>query len=207
MLLIKNWWFDAHDPPLTVSTTVKTGHSKTMGLFDQVLAAVNNPDQQASPDQLGNIVNVMQQLASSKGADASTTPAVMSVVGQFVRSSLQEKRQTIGVQQTEALVDRYSGMAANPSAVSALFSPAQQEQLANAVAQKTGLDANLILSMLPLAIPVILNFLKSGASKSGSPATQASGSNSVLSAFLDSDGDRDVDLGDALSLASRFLNR
>ena len=58
--------------------------------------------------------------------------------------------------------------------------------------------------MLPTLIPLVLKFLQSGATQS---AGQGSVDNTVLNRFLDSDGDGDVDISDALSLAKGFLNR
>jgi hypothetical protein len=176
-----------------------------MGLFDQVINAINDPNQQASTDQIGQIIGVVQQLASSKGVDPSVAQTVTSVVGNYVRSSLKQQQAAGGTQQISAILDQFSGTQANPAAVQALFSPQQQQHIAQDAAQKTGLNADTIQSMLPLIIPVILNLLQSGrqaGAASGSPA-----GNSVLNSFLDSDSDGDVDIGDALSFASRFLNR
>jgi hypothetical protein len=55
---------------------------------------------------------------------------------------------------------------------------------------------------LPLLIPVVLKFLQQGNTKQ-----TGAGRNSVLSTFLDSDGDGDTDIGDAMSIAGRFLNQ
>lgn len=174
-----------------------------MGLFDQVVGALNNPNQQASTDQLSTILNVAQQLTGSKGAGGDSTQALMSVVGQYVRSSLQQTSQAQGRSQAEALVERFAGTGANADALGALFSPQQQQQLTEMAAQKTGLNASTIQSMLPVLVPLALNFLKTGASTQGATGEN----NSVLNSFLDSDGDGDVDMGDALSMASRFLNK
>lgn len=173
-----------------------------MGLFDQVLGAINDPNQQASTDQIGNILGAVQQMASSKGIDPSAAQTVTSVVGNYVRSALQQQRTNGGHEQVANIIDQFSGTQANPAAVQALFNPEQQQQIAQVASQKTGLNANTILAMLPALIPAILNLLQSGKQTSAS-----SGGNSVLSSFLDSDADGDVDVGDAISLASRFLNR
>ncbi|MCU0536946.1 MAG: DUF937 domain-containing protein [Hydrococcus sp. Prado102] len=175
-----------------------------MGLFDQVLSAIENPDRQANPDQLGQILGTVQQLASSKGIDPSVTQTVTSVVGQYVRSALQQQRTTGGNEQIANLIEQFSGTGANPAAVEALFSPQQQQQISQDAASKTGLNADTIKSMLPVLTPIILNLLRSG-KQTGTAS--GSSSNSVLNSFLDSDADGDVDIGDALSFAGRFLNR
>jgi hypothetical protein len=176
-----------------------------MGLFDQIVSAIDNPNQQANPSQLGGIINTVQQLSSAQGVDSSTTQTLLSSVGGYVRSALQQQAAG-GRSNAEAIVNQYSGTSPNAAAVQALFSPAQQQQVAQATSQKTGINAEIIVAMLPTLIPIVLQLLQSGASNQGSQAA-GGGSNSVLNTFLDSDGDRDVDIGDAISLASRFLNR
>lgn len=176
-----------------------------MGLFDQVLSALDNPSQQANTDQIGQILGTVQQLASSKGIDSSATQTVTSVVGQYVRSALQQKRTAGGNEQIANIIEQFSGTGANPAAVEALFSTQQQQQISQDAASKTGLNADTIKSMLPVLTPVILNLLQSG--KQTGNASSSSSSNSVLNSFLDSDADGDVDIGDALSFAGRFLNR
>ncbi|MEL6225015.1 MAG: DUF937 domain-containing protein [Cyanobacteria bacterium J06627_8] len=175
-----------------------------MGLFDQVVGALNNPNQQASTDQLSSIVNVATQLVGNQPAETnSSTQALMSVVGQYVRSSLQETSQNQGRSQAASLVEQFAGTNPSANALQALLSPQKQQQLVNVASQKTGIDASQIQSMLPVLIPLALNLLKTGANKQS--AVQSN--NSVLDAFLDSDGDGDVDLGDAMSMAGRFLSR
>lgn len=177
-----------------------------MGLFDQILGAVNNPQQQASPDQLGTILNTVQQLSGRQGLDASTTQTALSVVGGYVRSALQQQRAAGGTAQAEAIVNRYGSTNPNPGAMDALFNPSQQQQVAQAVSQRTGINANQVLALLPILIPIVLNLLKQGSQTPNAPAANATG-NPVLNGFLDADGDGDVDVGDAMSMAGRFLNQ
>ena len=167
-----------------------------MGLFDQIISAIDDPNTQASTDQLGSIMNTVQQLGGSQGGSTDATQAAMAVVGKYVRSSLAQQ----GGGQAENIVSQFSGTGANASAVSALFSGGQQQQIIREIAERTGLDAGMITSMLPVLVPLVLNLLNSG-SQTG--ATQQGG-NTVLNAFLDSDGDGDVDISDAIGMAGRF---
>jgi len=175
-----------------------------MGLFDQILGAIENPNQQANPSQIGSIVNVVEQLASTHNVDSSTTQAVMSVVGGYVRSALQQQA-TTGVAQPAATVEQYGSTDPSMAAVQALFTPQQQQQVAQEVAQKTGLNLGTIEAMLPVIVPIVLNLLKTGASNQSAGSTQSS--NSVLSSFLDADSNGAVDIGDAISIAGQFLNQ
>ncbi|MBE9008118.1 DUF937 domain-containing protein [Fortiea sp. LEGE XX443] len=174
-----------------------------MGLFDQILGAVSNPNQQGSLGQLGGIINTVQQLSDRTGADSSTVQSVLGIVGNYVRSSLREKQATGGEAEAQALVNQYAGTSPNPQAVNSLFSVGMQQQVADVVSQRTGLDAGTIQQLLPLIVPVVLNFLQSGANSQN----PQSSSNSVLSSFLDADRDGDVDIADAIRLASQYLGK
>ncbi|AFY56373.1 Bacterial protein of unknown function (DUF937) [Rivularia sp. PCC 7116] len=174
-----------------------------MGLFDQVLNAVNNPETLGSMDDIGGILNTVQQLSGNAGTNSSTMQSAMSVVGNFVRSSLQQKRVNEGEQQAQSIVDQFSGTSPNSQAVNTLFSGAMQQQVVQEIAQRTGLDMTKAQQMLPMLVPLVLQFLQSG---TNSQNRQSSG-NSVLNSFLDADGDGDVDISDAMGMASRYLGR
>jgi hypothetical protein len=176
-----------------------------MGLFDQILSAVSNPDQQASPDQLSSILGVAQQMAGGQGMDSGATQAVMSILGGHVRSALQNQASQGGTD-PQSLVNQFAGLASNPAAVQALFSMGQQNQVVNDISQRTGLNSGAIQAMLPVLVPLVLQFLQGGASNNQA-AVQSGGGNPVLNAFLDGDRDGDVDIGDAMQLAGQFLSQ
>ena len=171
-----------------------------MGLFDQVVNALNNPDQEASSDQLSSILGVVGQLSGNQGLDSNSTQQLLTVVGQHVRGALQEKRQVGGQGLAESLVTQFSGTQANPEAVQNLFSQREQAETVQDAANKTGIDPQKIQALLPLLIPVVLKFLQQGNTKQ-----TGQGSNTVIATFLDSDNDGDFDIGDAMSVAGRFL--
>ena len=174
-----------------------------MGLFDQILGAVANPNQQGSLGQLGSIMNTVDQLSNRTGTDPSTMQSVLSVVGSQVRSALQQKQATQGNDAVQSIVNQFAGTSPNPQAVDSVFAPGIQQQVAEIVAQRTGLDAGMVQQILPLVVPVVLNFLQSGANAQN----PQSGGNSVLNSFLDADNDGDVDIADAMQLASRHLRQ
>jgi hypothetical protein len=143
-------------------------------------------------DNLVNIATTVKQLGNGVGADSSTMESVLSVVGKQIQSSLQAKQATEGSEAVQELVNQFAGTSANFEAVSSLFSPDSQAQLAEEATQGTNLDVNKIQQLLPTLIPLVFSFLQSG----GSP---------LLNKFLDADGDGDVDIADAIKLASKFL--
>lgn len=170
-----------------------------MGLFDQIVSAIDNPALQANTGQLGDILNTVQQLNQKQGMNDSSTQAVMSLLGNHVRSALKSQPQD----QAQTLVNRYSGTNANNEAVNALFPPAQQQQIAQQISQRTGLNSNTIQGLFPILVPIVLNLLHSGTPQTNSQQ----GSNPVLNQFLDSDGDGDVDVADALRMAGNFMGQ
>lgn len=174
-----------------------------MGLFDQVVNAINSSNQEGSSGQLATILSTIQQVSDSYGAEPSTVQSLLSIVGNSVRSSLQDKRNTDGYEQAQAFVNQNSGTYPNPQAVHNLFSPNQVENLAQFAAQQTGLNMGTIQQMLPILVPLVLNLLQTG-SQTQNPQ---GGANPVLNAFLDADRDGDVDVSDAIGLASRYFSR
>lgn len=174
-----------------------------MGLFDQIINAIDSQDQQGSTSGLANNLNTMQQLSNSYGADSSTMQSALSIVGNYVRGALQQKRSRGGADEAQNIVNQYSGNYPNPQAVNSLFSGGQVAQIAAEVAARTGLNAGTIQQMLPILVPIVLNLLQSG-TRTHNPQ---GGANPVLNAFLDADRDGDVDIADAMQLASRHLGR
>ncbi|MBT9311646.1 DUF937 domain-containing protein [Leptothoe kymatousa] len=170
-----------------------------MGIFDQVMGAIQDPNREASFGQLGQLVSMAQQVAQANNANSSTTQQAASVVGGFVQSALREKQQSQGLDAVLDLVQQ--GTTDGAGVLPKLFSPDQQGNVAAAVAQKTGLDAAQVQAMLPMVIPIVMKFLNQGSAK---PGSQAQG-NPLVTAFLDGDGDGDVDMGDMLKMAGKFL--
>lgn len=171
-----------------------------MGLFFDVLSAINNPNQQASVSQLESITSSIQQMASTQGLDAAKTQSVLSALGSVLRPTLAQQQGVMGGNQLEDLLGRV-GTGTNSAAIASLLPPQIQQQLVQNVAQKTGISPNLLQSMLPTLIPAVLGLLGMGATKPGT-----SGGNPLLDAFLDGDRDGNTNLGDVFKFASRFLN-
>lgn len=172
-----------------------------MGLFDQIVGAINNPNQEASGSQLSNILGTVQQLSNSMGVDSSKTQTVMSILGGYVRSALQQKRAESGTESAQQIVNQFAGTNPNFEAVQALFSIPQINDIVQTISERTGFEPSQLQNLLPTLVPIILNLLKTGNNtENPNPA-----SNNVLNSFLDADGDGDVDISDAIGMVSRFL--
>jgi uncharacterized protein YidB (DUF937 family) len=182
-----------------------------MGLFFDVLSAINNPNQQASIEGLSSMASAVQQLAGQNGLDPSTTQSLLSAVGGALGPVLKQQAASVGgASQLSGLIGQFAG--ANPmgqgsggnfsmAGLQSMIPAEMQEQIINGIAQKTGVDAATIQNMLPSMLPIVMDFLNMG-----SPTPGTRGGNPLLNAFLDSDGDGNTDLGDVMKFAGRFLN-
>ena len=173
-----------------------------MSIFNQILSAIDNPEQEASTSQLGSILDTVQQLSRSSQTNPDAIQSAMSIVGNYTKSALQQKRSNGNISQVNQLVNQFGGTQASPQVLSALFSNSQLQDMIGQISSRTGLNSKTIVSLLPILVPLVLNLLKTG-NKRGN----VQGQNPVVSGFLDSDGDGDVDLNDAMRMASRYLGR
>lgn len=169
-----------------------------MGLFDQVMQAIDDPNRLASTNDIGQVAKTVQQLSQQTNASPSGMQQAVSIVGKFVRSSLQETRSQQGNAAAQTLVER--GSESGTAVLGQLFSGGQQQQIAQTVSDRTGLNASQVQTLLPALIPVVMRLLNSGNTRNPGELN-----NNVLSSFLDSDGDGDTDMGDMLGMASRFI--
>ena len=196
-----------------------------MGLVFDILSSINNPQQQGSVDQLSTLLGGVSKLAATQGLDANGTQSLLSNVGGVVRSLLKDKAAKTGTGDLENLIGQAASdnvlgnlvgqlaggtgvgnllgkVLGGNAALESLFPDGVQEQISQTVAQRSGLGPSVIKSLLPALLPIVLGLLKMGSGKQGGLPTK----NGILNAFLDSDRDGDVDLGDAFKFGMRFLN-
>jgi hypothetical protein len=172
-----------------------------MGLFFDVLTAINNPNQQASVEQLGSLTNEIQQVAGKFGLDAAKTQSVVSAIGSQLRPALQQQSTSGNPLDLGSLIGQVTGGGSNLGALQSMIPPQAQQLLLQGISAKTGLSASSAEGLLPSLLPTVMKFLNLGA-----PTPGSIGTNPLLTGFLDSDKDGDVDLGDVLKFATRFLN-
>ena len=172
-----------------------------MSLFFDALSAINNPHQQASISHLETMTSAVQKIAGEHGIPSNQMSTILSAVGTAVLPALQQKAAGGGGGNPleQMMGGALGGMLGNAALQNLL--PAQaQNQLVEGLAQKTGLNASMLQSMVPALIPVVMGFLNMGANKPGQPS-----GNPLLSAFLGGD-QGGADLGNVLTMANRFLN-
>jgi hypothetical protein len=187
-----------------------------MGVFFELLSAINNPQQKASIDQLSQVSNTIQQLTKSNGINPTMAESMMSLVGGHLRSALQQQGSVENSPQSSNLIGlvadgenflgkaigQLGGGSSNFAAIQSLIPPQIQQQMIQGLIQKTGLSASVAQSILPTLLPTVFNLLQMGANKSGTQGAN----NPVLNAFLDSNNSGGADLGDVLKFTNRFLN-
>lgn len=171
-----------------------------MSLFFDVLSAINNPNQQGNVEQLGSVVDSLQQLASHQGLAMEQMTAMLDSLGEALQPVLQDQASALGVGPLEGLLTKLSGSGSLGLLQVAIPRPIQQE-IIQAVAKQTGLQADRIQAMLPQLIPAIMGLLAMGSAKPGT-----SGQNGLLSAFLEGAPGQGTDLGTVIKFADRFLN-
>ena len=187
---------------LIPSVTIQNYQASNMGIFNQILDAIDSPEREASNNQLGSILDTVQQLSGNYQTNPSAVQSAMSIVGNYTKSALQQQRNQGGTSQVNQMLGQFGGTQASPQVLSSLFGSSQLQSMITQITGRTGLNARTVQSMLPILVPLVLNLLRTGNNKNN-----VQSGNPVLNSFLDSDGDGDVDISDMMSMASRHLGR
>ena len=176
-------------------------------MFFEVLSVINDPNRQASIEQLSQVQASVQKLAKSQDLETDQMQSMMTALGGSLRTILQQQQSQLSTGNSlTSILDQLTDTDTDTDTTAALESlipPQLQQQMAQVVAQKTGMNADTIQSLLPQLLPVVMELLNMGASK---PGSSDGDTNPLVAAFLDSDRDGDADLGNVMKLVDRFLN-
>jgi hypothetical protein len=175
--------------------------TKTMGMFFDVLSAINNPNLQGNVPQLEASVDAVQEFAAKNNLPPFAMQTMMSTVGSLLQENIRQQA-GMGLPQLTQLLRQDGGTPGNVAALQTLFPPQLQQQIVPVLAQKTGLSPALIQAALPTVMPAVMNLLKMGNPKPGTTTA----ANPLLTMFLDGDRDGDTDLGDVFKFANRFIH-
>jgi uncharacterized protein YidB (DUF937 family) len=188
-----------------------------MNLFDTVLASLNDPSRATQMSDLEN-------LSSAFGTGGSSTNQIASLLGGFLKPMLREQQTVAGPQGVDSLLQQLKQSAHSPDQLRQVLGAQRMDQMVGRAEQTTGLNANTILRLLPIVLPALIALLQSGrpaaaaaadtpaevppSPGAGTPGAQTGAqTNPILSQFLDSDGDGDVDMQDVVRLTSVFLRK
>ncbi|MEI6379436.1 MAG: DUF937 domain-containing protein [Cyanobacteriota bacterium ELA615] len=172
-----------------------------MGLIFDVLSAINDPKKVASVESLGGIYDGIQQLAGNHGLNSAATQSIVSSVGDQLRTSLQKQATGGNAVDIAGLIGKFATGSSTGASLQSLIPDSAQQLLLKGMTDKLGLSSTGALGLVGSLAPLLLKFLNLGSS------SQGVGSNPILTTFLDSNHDGNVDLGDALKFAGRFLTR
>ena len=162
-----------------------------MSLLENIVGAVSKS---ASSGAGGFDLSALAGLASQTGASQSTLTSALSLVGSYLAKSLKDKKAE--GEDPEALMEKFSGSEPSESAVNSIFSNDQKAELSGKLEEKGILSGN-VGQVLAALVPIGLQVLKS--------MNQEGSGSDMLKGFLDADGDGDLDLSDAMSIASKFM--
>ncbi|MEM9219661.1 MAG: DUF937 domain-containing protein [Cyanobacteria bacterium P01_F01_bin.150] len=165
-----------------------------MGLFFEVLSAINNPKQDASIQQLSQITNSVQQLAQQNEVEPDAMQSVMTNLGPMVGPLL---KQQMGGNGAGNMVGNLMNMATGGGGMGALASMITP-QMMQSLGQQSGVDAGKLQSLLPGLLPIVMQVMNMGNDSGGS-------GNPILSAFLGG-SKGGADLGSMMKFANRFMN-
>lgn len=169
-----------------------------MGLLQELEAAIQSPDQTASPDQLSNILETVQKAVVAQGINPEAVQKLLSELGSQLRPIFQKLDQADNL--NPVIEATPATQPATQSQLDSLIKPEDQSKIIKDIASKTGIDASALHNLLPTLLPAVIGMLGMGAS-----TLKGISKNPILRTFLDADKDGDVDLGDVFIHARKFV--
>lgn len=176
-----------------------------MSLFDIVSNAIANPAQRTQPGDLSGLLQGLQSLSAAQGANPSDLQSLVAILGKHVKSGLREIDRSPTPESAEDVVSKVASQPeAHPDMIQKVLGSTGVDRVASEASQKSGLSMQTVMALLPVVLPMVMKLLNSGGATAGAAQAPGGQGNSILSGFLDSDNDGDVDLQDVMRLASRF---
>lgn len=171
-----------------------------MSFFQTILDSIENPNHAGSQQDLSGLLNVAQALPLGQGGQQNLQP-ILGVLGAHLQDVLNQQQNSgqAAVQQT---VTNLSQPGVGVQQVQNLFGQERFNGLIDEISQRTGLNSQLVLGLLPMLIPVLMKLLATGNHQSDPQAP-----NPVLNNFLGTSQNGGALLTEAFQLASRFLQR
>jgi hypothetical protein len=174
-----------------------------MSFFQTILDSIENPNHAGSQQDLSGLLNLAHALplGQGQGAQQNLQP-ILGVLGAHLQDALGQQQQSNGQAAVQQTVTNLSQPGIGLQELENLFGQERFNGLINEISQRTGLNSELIMGLLPMLIPVLMKLLATG-----NHQTDPEASNPVLNHFLGSGQDGGALLTEAFQLASRFLQR
>jgi len=174
-----------------------------MSFFQTILDSIENPNYAGSQQDLSGLLNLAQALPLGQGHGAQQNlQPILGVLGTHLQDALSQQQQNNGQAAVQQTVANLSQPGIGLQELENLFGQERFKGLINEVSQRTGLNSELIMGLLPMLIPVLMKLLASG-----NHQTDPEAPNPVLNHFLGSGQNGGALLTETFELASRFLQR
>ncbi|MGX9417587.1 DUF937 domain-containing protein [Vibrio sp. RC27] len=166
--------------------------------------------------QSGLDENLISSIAEKTGIDAGSLPSLISEVAPQLLEGA--KANLAGEGDSSDLISMISNtslddVVSNPSSlldmdtsgmIGQLFSSGNQDEVVNAMSEKSGFDASSISALLPMLAPVVMGALNKQTNLGDTDTSDTNGVTSMLTNMLDQDGDGSV-ADDLLGMAKKFF--
>jgi hypothetical protein len=169
-----------------------------MSLFQTILDSVANPQHAGTNADLGGLANLAQLIP---GAGQNLQP-ILGAVGEHVQDALSEQQQAGGHAAAQQTVNNLAqSQSVGVPEIQNFLGQDRFNSLVDTVSQRTGMSSQMILTLLPMLIPVVMRLLATGTHQ-----TDPQAPNPVLNQFLGGQNGGAM-LGEVFQLASQFMRR
>ena len=129
-----------------------------MCLFQTILESVENPDSAGSRQDLHGFLNVAEMLPGIQAAEQQMQP-ILGVIGAYLQDALNEQQQANSQAAVQQTVSDLSQPGAGLQEIENLLGGRRFNLLIGEIAQRLGLDSQVIQQLLPALIPVVMRLL------------------------------------------------
>jgi hypothetical protein len=171
-----------------------------MSLFDSIISAIQSPQHAGSNQDLQSLSNVASMIPGLQGAGQQIQP-ILNVLGPHLQDVLNQQKQTEGAAAAQQTVTNLSQQGVSVQELQNLFGADRFNGIISEISQATGLNSQLILSALPVVVPVIMQVLATGTHQTNSQAP-----NQVLNQFLGGQNGGAL-LNEVFQLTSQFMKK
>jgi hypothetical protein len=171
-----------------------------MSFFDSIISAIQSPQHAGSNQDLQSLANLTSIIPGLQGAEQQIQP-ILNVLGPHLQDVLNEQKQTQGAGAAQQTVTALSQAGVSVQDLQSLFGVDRFNGIINQISHVTGLDSQLILTALPLVIPVIMQLMATGTHQTNPQAP-----NPVLNHFLGGQNGGAL-LNEAFQLASQYIKK
>src|SRR5260370_29775951 len=169
-----------------------------MSFFQTILDSIENPNHAGSQQDLNGLLKLAEALPLGQGAQQNLQP-ILGVLGSHLQDALSQQQQNNGQAAVQQTVSNLSQPGIGIQQVENLLGPERFNGLINEVSQRTGLNSQMILGLLPMLIPAVMKLLATGNHQTDPQAT-----NPVLNHFVGSNQNGAELLTDAFQFSPRF---